>query len=319
MKRACIVAVVSIIFTTTLVFESWFTSELSGQNRRPSSRAAAAAKKKAVASIQEEFQELLTAAKAGKTDQVGDAFVQTDPLADGSLAKTLASSKTELARFVKVITLFDDAAVHLSENRNEAVMVTELPKNTDDLQPPKSDKPAVANAAVNNDGLGNDLKKALQDALALLEAGKTEAFVDNMMPDSERKRLSVGEKKKELITRIEKYPMVSQFMRMDLKQLATLTPKIENDGTVAVFKLPGNKNLGDALRNNYSKMPDPPTRTIKFELQNGHWRFFDSGKLVNAEIERQEFGMPSGGALKLRWQKTATGWKVDRLPFFKVN
>lgn len=343
MSQRFLLPVALILMISTISATLWFASESEGQIPRRKSRATVVKKAKAADHVREAYGNLVQLLKDKKYKDVAGRLFNPDVDADHGhshgdhhdhghgeeghghthdevvdIEKMLKSSPDEASRMALVLALFDDSEIHTSADGNAAVMLVTSPKDLKKYQPEKTANGTKLAA----EGLGNDLKKAIQSGLELLEEGDLEEFVDRLLPESETKRLQKNNGKKKLVKQLTDYPMLVQFMKADLQKLSKLTPKLEEDDSVAVFQLPGDPNLGDALRQSsrvFAKMPNPPTRTIKFELQHGHWRFFDGGKKINSEIERQEYGLPSSGKLQLKWRLTNSGWKIERMPFFKLQ
>jgi hypothetical protein len=120
----------------------------------------------------------------------------------------------------------------------------------------------------NVEGYGDDLKAALNKAVASLEAGQIENYLRAMLPVSELKLNDPAD----LAKRLKQSTAVTKQMIADMKLLAGKIPKMEQGGTLAEFEVVVESpkvRRGD-------RQPKPVTRVFKFQKTGGHWRLFDN-------------------------------------------
>lgn len=118
------------------------------------------------------------------------------------------------------------------------------------------------------EGYGDNLKAAMNKAVASLEAGQIENYLRSMLPVSELKLNDTAD----LAKRLKEATAVTNQMVADLKRLDGKSPKMEQDGTVAVFEVVvESPKVGRGNR-----QPKPVTRVFKFQKAGSHWRLFDN-------------------------------------------
>ena len=126
---------------------------------------------------------------------------------------------------------------------------------------------AEKNKAPTVTGYGSDLKAAIKHAAADLEADKVTAYLSNMLPVSELKLNDVGD----LAKRLTAAKQVTKQMIADLKSLDGQTPKMEDDGNVAVYRIA----VAGTKTTKVAKV-ELQQRVFKFQKEGGHWRLFDN-------------------------------------------
>lgn len=153
-------------------------------------------------------------------------------------------------------------------------------------------------------GLGKDLPKMLASAAKMLKSGDVETFIQNVYPLPELARLEQGDSMKRLQLRMASRPQMSAAMVRDLEAAAAADITIEKDQ--AEVKLPP-LTEGDQ------------GRLIKFQLIEGHWRFFDGGQQTRDE-HRQLAAKPipghtiPGSRGVITFTRTGDNWRLFAMP-----
>lgn len=235
----------------------------------------------------------------------------------GEFVNELEGSNEKRERLAKLLSLFRSGTGTLTEDG-----VFELVVSVDDVDEEflSSEKGTglvtqKEDAALGDNGFGADLKSAVQQGLEVLQQEQHKQFILGMFPESELKRL--GENPREmdvLVERLMTYPVLGETMERELGVLLKLEPKYEQDGAVAVFTLPADASMRNQLSHRFNKIGPSYERTVKFELQHGHWRFFDSGKAIAREREQQLKGRTYDGMLVLPWENVNGVWKISEFP-----
>ncbi len=169
---------------------------------------------------------------------------------------------------------------------------------------PKNIPTLAERPAGNVTGLGANLNKTIQAAIALLELGRTEQFVRSLYPLPDLARLEEGDQMKRHLFRLTSNKSISDTMLRDLR--ACLSGAIQQNQNIATVSLPP-LVVGD----------DP--RIVKFELIDGNWRFFDSSRttreqhksLLQADIG--SFSIPgTRGSMLL--SRVGDSWRLIAMP-----
>lgn len=192
-------------------------------------------------------------------------------------------------------------------------------------------------APANVTGYGGDLKAAIRKAVADLEAGNVEAYLRNMLPVIELRLNDVND----LVKRInaakatekrggddrdikkaigkpddskkdaadKKTNPLVQRMIADLKALDKLEPKMESDGSVAVFEKPF---TGPGVPK--KKKGPPPTQTLKFQKDGGNWRLYDNTTAMRKAAQGMSRKIASTSET-MYMEKLGTSWRfTDQKP-----
>ncbi len=155
------------------------------------------------------------------------------------------------------------------------------------------------------EGLGDDLSKMLEQAAALLEEDKLQEFVENVYPISEVEVLSADQMLSRLLTRIGQ-PAMKKAMIRDLKEAAAASADVQ--GATAVITLPS-LHQGDQ------------SRTFKFDLVEGNWRFIDLAAKERATMNDLAVKLPasmkkgnSGQTIVFARNNAESEWRIQSLP-----
>lgn len=127
-------------------------------------------------------------------------------------------------------------------------------------------------------GFGEKFSKAMFTAAETLDSGDLEKFVRGMYPMDELARVTKGDQLKRLVFRLTQNPEMARTMTRDLHLVAnsrdvSIKKTAGSPNSVAIVRLPPGVRNGKA-------------REYRFELVDGHWRFFDSLRDVRAEHKR---------------------------------
>lgn len=153
-------------------------------------------------------------------------------------------------------------------------------------------------------GLGADLQKALASAVEMLESGKITEFIEHAFPLPDLARISEGVSLRRYAERMAAAPRMVEAMIRDLKHAAAADIEISDGiGTVQV------PSLAD----------DNSSRTLKFELVEGNWRFHD-GNRDERETQRRLATAKIGSVTAEKRQSTMMliryqdNWRLISMP-----
>jgi hypothetical protein len=150
-------------------------------------------------------------------------------------------------------------------------------------------------------GYGGDLPAALDKARAALDGGDYADYLSHMLPETDLQLDDVAK----LGQRLKSSPAVVRQMIADLKLLETQTPKLEEKGTVAVFRIPV-RDTEEPGRKKGIKLPD---RVFKFQKVAGHWRLYDNTKGLRAAAVK--FGKIPASRGTLVMEKFRDHWRMS--------
>ena len=171
-----------------------------------------------------------------------------------------------------------------SFNRNKTLVeinyirkaVELIPDSAPDYVPTIADRPKQPVI-----GLGSDLPQMLLQAAKLLDARKYDDFVNSVYPLAELARLEQEDGLERHILRITSRPEMKEAMLRDLKDVYDSPQAATVRGSLAEVNLP-------------ALVPGDAPRTVKFELIDGNWRFFDGGRSTREE-QKQLVEKSAGG------------------------
>ncbi len=151
-------------------------------------------------------------------------------------------------------------------------------------------------------GLGDDLPKALAEAIRLLEAGDIAGFAERMFPPTEVARLRQGDQMAALVQQFKEIPELPAAMLADFKRMQAAKPELTEKGQVAVFKLAAGKGA--------------PERAVKLQKGKGGWRLYDDSPRVSAELTRQAKLRPGSSVMNVQMELIGGNWRFVELPLF---
>ena len=151
-----------------------------------------------------------------------------------------------------------------------------IPDSAPDYVPTIADRPKQPVI-----GLGSDLQQMLLQAAKLLDARKYDDFVNSVYPLAELARLEQEDGMERHIMRITSRPEMKEAMLRDLKAVYDSPQAVTVSGSLAEANLP-------------ALVPGDAPRTVKFELIDGNWRFFDGGRSTREE-QKQLVEKSAGG------------------------
>ena len=175
------------------------------------------------------------------------------------------------------------------------------------LEPARKLKPEdlpfgkIAKKKVPLKGYGGDLPSAVDKARAALESGDLAAYLSRMLPESDLQVDDVATLEK----RLKSSPAVVKQMIADLKLLKTQKPKLEQKGTVAVFRI-RRKQAAEPGRKRGVKLPD---RIFKFQKVGGNWRLYDNTRGLRAAASK--FGEIPAVRETLVMEKFRDHWRIS--------
>lgn len=151
-------------------------------------------------------------------------------------------------------------------------------------------------------GIGDDLPKALAEAVKLLEANKIADLAERFFPASEVARLREGDQMAALVQQFKDTPELSAAMLKELKLMQAVEPVITDKGQVAAFPFepPGGKR--------------DVARVVKLQKGPGGWRLFDDAPRVSAELLRQSKLKPKSGVSEVQMELIGGNWRFVELP-----
>ena len=157
----------------------------------------------------------------------------------------------------------------LNEDKTEAqVGVKEAPAFSSQKTNPVPDPDAESVPVL--EGFSGDLNEVLAQAVAALEAGNYQEFVEKMYPRAEL-RAATDSGMRDLLARLKEHPQMVEQMIADLKALQQRTPEYEEQESIATFQI---------------QEEDKPTRNFRFEKQ-GTWRLANTSLKVRRDMHLQ--------------------------------
>jgi hypothetical protein len=175
------------------------------------------------------------------------------------------------------------------------------------LEPARKLKPEdlpfgkIAKKKVPLKGYGANLAAAMDKARAALEKGDLAGYLSRMLPESDLQVDDVAT----LAKRLKSSPAAVKQIIADLKLLKTQTPKLEQKGTVAVFRI-HRKEAAEPGRKRGVKLPD---RVFKFQKAGGNWRLYDNTKGLRAAASK--FGEIPAVRETLVMEKFRDHWRIS--------
>lgn len=177
------------------------------------------------------------------------------------------------------------------------------------LEPARKLKPAelpfgsTAKKKMTVKGYGGNLAAVLDNARAALNARDYSEFLSRMLPVTDLQREDVNK----LTKRLKSSPAVVERMVADLKLLQGETPKLEQKGTLAVFRIKRTQT-NEAGRKKGIKLPD---RVFKFQKVGGHWRLYDNTKAMVAAAAKAKVRTVPAVRGMLVMEKFRDHWRVS--------
>jgi hypothetical protein len=152
-------------------------------------------------------------------------------------------------------------------------------------------------------GLGDDVAKTIVEATKLLEKGEIGTFVERLFPATEIARLAQNDQMAALLQQLKDNPEMKTALLADLKRMQATKAELTEKGQVAVFKLAASKEL--------------PARTVKMQKTGDHWRLYDDGPRVAAELTRQSKLKPQSSVMNVQMELIGGNWRFVELPLFR--
>ncbi|MBL4885258.1 MAG: hypothetical protein JKY95_12075 [Planctomycetaceae bacterium] len=308
-----------LLICTIFISGAWQLEQANAQPRKRNSRSARAALKRTKLAFAENLQALIADLEKGDSTSKLEELIDSDSARVIAIPQQIAKSDAERKRLLRVLKKFEQAEFFMSSRGDAASLVVKIEKEETKVlrSPVKANQPQE----IEVNGYGKDLNIVLQKGIDDLDNTRFQDFIRNIYPEAEVARLIDQKQEEHIVSRFKTYPILKQELVRELKLLQQLKPEpVELAGrTVVSFELPKNNRwktklvtVNASLRN----IPEEPARSVRFELVNGNWRFFDGGKKLTEEMKRQQSGLPVGGGIALEWKRTKSGWRISAIPFF---
>ena len=165
------------------------------------------------------------------------------------------------------------------------------------LSPHKSSLSDPAEEEVPNvKGFPGEPGEVLAQAIAVLEAGNHQEFIEKMYPRGELLSATSEVGKRELADRLKEHPEMAAQMLADLKAMQELTPVVNDEETLATYELTAEKL---------------PTRKIQLEKQ-GEWRLANNSQRIRGEMYRQSQlkNVASRNRDGVEWEWAEDHWRL---------
>lgn len=210
---------------------------------------------------------------------------------------------TVRTRLASALRLCAKAVPQMSLENGVATVEIVLPEMKSDPEPAVSPK-SLAVIPEELRGFGADLDKALENAFQSAKAGEWETIVTDFYPLSEVRHLRASLELGEQINIIRQLPAMQTTFIRDLDMMRGEKPVFSEGNTVAEWKL----ILGRE------------EHPVRLQLQNGHWRLFDSVKGLRQqaqELINQKKENPPDGTL-FRWERFGDRWRLLSLDVLEL-
>ena len=223
----------------------------------------------------------------------------------------LESMKTEPERVEYIINLIDKARrlqPQIDESGTRAEFYVGDPQIKDGGEAVAAGAYEVELTETIIAGLGGDLPSAIDEALALLEAGELRQFIDGMFPVGMLRHPDSEQMRQQIVARLKANPAPVEQMIADFKAIKSITPAMEDSGKVAVYELPGPAADGE------NASGGPPSRTIRFQQVDTFWRLADHSRPAHDELIRQS-SLPTPAEEKkplLVMLRVDKAWRIHR-------
>ncbi len=165
-------------------------------------------------------------------------------------------------------------------------------------------------------GYGDQTEAVIAAAIADLNAGKYESFMQNMLPPAMTVMMKTDGRWEPLVKSLTPdSPMVRQMLA-DLTLMQTVEPQI--DGNVATFLLPNQViQPGRQPVRNGKRRPEESyisgTRQVKFSRVGESWRFYDSASAAVREQQLAYARQPEDGLSQLIVLEKVDGrWRLSK-------
>ncbi len=173
-----------------------------------------------------------------------------------------------------------------------SINLTEIEEPAD---PAEATSPTTEPAIPDVAGWGDDLDQVLTSALSSLNDEDYATFVERIFPAAEVVQMQSSDGMDLLLLKLETYPEMAEAMQRDLEQCQSARAEIEGD--VAEFTLTeGRQN----------------PQTVKFQLVDGNWRFYDS--ITPVREEAAAFAAEAGGdgddILTIELERIGNEWRL---------
>ncbi len=211
-----------------------------------------------------------------------------------AVVRALEANSEGQARLLQIYEL----ASQLEFLPNASTGLTELTVILPGLEPPQEQVPNVPDPR--NDpvtlptGFSGDLTECLTQAANALEGGALPTFINKMLPSTDFRDYAAGTDGLELVQFLERNPAMMSAMEAELRALAKETPELSADESVATFQQNG--------------------RTVRFQLVDGSWRFFDDSLPVQTAIFQQAQQQPTDVRVILRFERIGDAWRAYQWP-----
>ena len=216
---------------------------------------------------------------------------------DGTVAavvRTLEENSEGQTRLLEIYELASQTEFLPNASTGLAELTMILP----DVEPSQEQLPNVSDPEADSvtlpAGFSEDLTECLTQAAVALEGGALPTFISKMLPPSDYREYAAGTDGLELVQFLERNPAMITAMEAELRALAKETPELSADGSVATFQQNG--------------------RTVRFQLVDGSWRFFDDSLPVRTAIFQQAQQQPSDVRVILRFERIGDAWRAYEWP-----
>ena len=212
-------------------------------------------------------------------------------------AQSLDAAEEQVERLLTLLRKLRDVKPTYDDDRLVATFrLVDKGEAGKPYEPPPVDKTQVV------PGYGDDLAAVLEKGIKALEAGEHRAFIENLYPADEVRRLKKDEQKfEQLLLQLENHPAMAKQMLADLQDLKGKTIAIGNQKKAATIRL---RDAG----------PRTQARDVKFELVDGSWRFFDASPKLFEQIVRQSKLTPVGQVTTIEFERLGDHWRMVRFP-----
>lgn len=298
-----------LILTLVLIgLAHWhFAQETRGQTKTKSKAAPRAAGE---ADLAADIDEAIRVVEAGEFQKFLERYAPVEVLRKmrqedmlDQAAAIMARQPQNQAQLLAVLRALQEKTPRYDKSRGLAVIdfdpfASGVPEAADELHLPTT-------AELKLTGLGDDLPKALAQAIKLLEAGDMAAFVERLFPPGEVARLRQGEQLTALLQQFKDTPELQTAMLADFKRMQGVKAELADKGEVAIFKLAAEKTQ--------------PARTVKLQKSGGDWRLIDAAPRVSAEFVRQAKLKPRGGVTTVQMELIGGNWRFVELPMLRAG
>lgn len=220
------------------------------------------------------------------------------------------AAEPELADELKSkLTIPGNAVIVFNESKTEAYI--RAPEGAKPPEPAAASTPSMelTDAEVPM-GYGDDPAKVCEQALADLNAGNIEKFIQHVYPESELARS--GNNLGLQIARISADETLVAAMKSDLETMQQMTPVMSEGDTVATYEMKREPFVQGRI-----KIEIPP-KLVKLQKVHDNWRFYDHISGAVAEVKRQSslapVPAPKSEPAGLGFERIGDQWRLIRMP-----